>query len=174
MTPETNNTSPSLFTTVIHKTIYFLNSLLSPKVAASDATELPSSVVAAETTQHYSKPFLIVTAQPNDINPKGDVFGGWLLSHLDVAGAICATQSAKAKVATVAVKEMQFRKPLFIRDIVSLYADVERMGKTSITVKLTAYADRDFGEGDLNVLIADATFVYVAIESPGIKQLIED
>ena len=119
------------------------------------------------------KPFLVVTARPNDLNPHGDVFGGWLLSHLDVAGAICATQRVKSLVATVAVKEMQFLKPLFVQDIVNIYADVERVGKTSVTIKLKAYADRQYGLGELNVLIADAIFVYVAIAQPGVKQVIE-
>ena len=129
----------------------------------------------SETTidPNKNKPVLIVTAQPNDINPKGDVFGGWLLSHLDVAGAICATQRSKSKVATIAVKDMTFLKPLFIRDIVSFYAVVEKVGKTSITVNLAAYADRDFGEGESQVKVAEATFIFVAIATPGVKKMIE-
>jgi acyl-CoA thioesterase YciA len=121
-----------------------------------------------KTTQ--SNPTLIVTPRPNDLNPSGDVFGGWLLSHLDVAGAICATKATKRKVVTVAVKDMQFRKPIFVQDIVNIYTEVMLIGKTSITIKLTAYADRNYGHGEHNVLVADAIFVYVAISTPGVKE----
>jgi acyl-CoA thioesterase YciA len=119
------------------------------------------------------KPILIVTPKPNDINPKDYVFGGWLLSHLDVAGAICATQRSKNQVATIAVEEMMFLKPIFIRDIVSFYAVVEKVGNTSITVNLAVYADRDFGQGELQVKVAEATFVFVAIAKSGVKQKIK-
>jgi acyl-CoA thioesterase YciA len=117
-------------------------------------------------------PVLRVTTRPNDANPKGDIFGGWLMSQIDIAAAITAAGVAKGPVSTVAVKELQFIHPLFINDLVSLYAHVIKVGNTSVTVGVDVYAQHN---ADLTAephKIADAVMVFVAIEKPGIKRLI--
>lgn len=115
------------------------------------------------------EPVLILTPQLNDANPSGDVFGGWLLSQLDIAGCIAATKKVKKKLATVAVKDMHFIQPIFVHDVVSLFAEIEKIGHTSITIKLDVYADRAWGKGKKNIHVAEARFVYVAIKKPGLK-----
>lgn len=107
---------------------------------------------------------------PNDANSSGDIFGGWLMSQIDIAGAIAAAKRAKGKVVTVAVKELKFIKPLFVYDLVSFYTEVTGVGKTSITVNVDVYAERLPNEGVVKV--SDATLVYVAVHEPGIKRAV--
>lgn len=117
------------------------------------------------------EPTLRVTTRPNDANPKGDIFGGWLMSEIDIAGAVAAGQRAKGSVATVAVKELRFIQPLYVYDLVSFYAEVIAVGKTSITVKVEVFAQRDRAAYDDQPLkVSDATLVYVAISKPGVSR----
>lgn len=118
------------------------------------------------------QPTLRVTTQPNDANPKGDIFGGWLMSQTDIAGAIAATVPAKGPVSTVAVKNLQFINPLFAHDIVSFYTTVTHIGNTSVTIAIEVYAQRRMDMMSTVVKVADAELVYVAVDGPGIKRFI--
>src|SRR5258706_5552937 len=107
------------------------------------------------------QPAIRVIAMPADTNPNGDIFGGWIMSHMDLAGATVAILAAQGRVATVAVDGMSFHKPVFVGDIVSFYAEVARSGRTSITVKVEAWALRHrLGEEER---VTEGTFTYVAI-----------
>ena len=104
-------------------------------------------------------------AMPADTNPSGDIFGGWLLSQMDIAGAMVARQMTKRRVVTVAVNAMEFHEPVYVGDLVTCYAEVVRTGKTSITVRVAATARRrDLGEV---VKVTEGTFVYVAVDDAG-------
>jgi acyl-CoA thioesterase YciA len=112
-------------------------------------------------------PILRVTTRINDANPSGDIFGGWLMSQIDIAGAIVAAERAKGPVVTVAVKDLQFIKPLYVHDLVSFYADVVRVGSTSLTVYIEVFAQRQRQYTYEAVKVSDATLVYVAVTEPG-------
>ena len=118
------------------------------------------------------QPILRVKTLPNDANPTGEIFGGWLMSQIDIAGAIAARTCSNGPVATVAVKELRFIKPLFVFDLVSFYADVTHVGNTSITVTINVYAQR-YNVPHEVVDISTAVFIYVAISEPGTKRIIQ-
>src|SRR6516162_1904156 len=88
------------------------------------------------------EPALRAIAMPADANPAGDIFGGWLLSQMDLAGSTVATRRAKGRVVTVAITAMTFHRPVFIGDEVSCYAEIVKTGTTSMTVKIQAFAHR--------------------------------
>lgn len=102
-----------------------------------------------------------VLAMPADANPAGDIFGGWVISHVDMSGAIVAVQVAKGRVATVAITSAQFLAPILIGDLVSFYVKITRIGRTSITVKVDAHTQRRENE---IIKAAEATIVYVAVD----------
>ena len=98
---------------------------------------------------------------PADANANGDIFGGWIMSQMDLAGATVALMRAQGRVATVAVDGMAFHKPVLVGDVVSFYSTIERVGRTSITVKVEAWALRHrFGDEER---VTEGTFTYVAI-----------
>ena len=99
-------------------------------------------------------------AMPADTNPSGDIFGGWLLSQMDVAGGLVANKRAKGRTATVAVEAMKFHRPVFVGDVVCCYAEVVHTGTTSIGVRIEAWAIRH-GESK-RVLVTEGVFTYVA------------
>ena len=107
------------------------------------------------------QPAIRVIAMPADTNPNGDIFGGWIMSHMDLAGAVIAITEAQGRVATVAVDAMTFHKPVYVGDIVSFYSTVARIGRTSITVKVEAWALRQRLGAEERV--TEGTFTYVAI-----------
>jgi acyl-CoA thioesterase YciA len=109
------------------------------------------------------EPALRVVPMPADANPSGDIFGGWIMSQVDIAGSIPAIRLAKGRVATVAVKEFVFKQPVLIGDIVSFYAEVVRVGRTSITVDVQVYAQRGRTE-EICVKVTEATLTYVAVD----------
>lgn len=117
------------------------------------------------------QPTLRVKTAPNDANQSGDIFGGWLMAHVDVAGAIEASKRAQGKVVTVAVEQLTLLKPLFVYDIVSFYTRVKKVGTTSVTIEIQTYAQRA-PLGEEVIKVSDATLVYVAVEVPGIKRVI--
>lgn len=108
-----------------------------------------------------SEPALRAIAMPADTNPQGDIFGGWLLSQMDLAGSTAAIRRAKERVATVAVTSMTFRRPVFVGDEVSCYAEVIKVGNTSVTVKIESWVRRGIGDGPIKV--TEGIFTYVAI-----------
>lgn len=100
-------------------------------------------------------------AMPADTNPAGDIFGGWLMSQMDLAGGTVALARAKGRVATVAVDGMTFHEPVFVGDELSCYADLLRVGRTSLSYRVTAYVRRR--EEREHVKVTEGTFTYVAI-----------
>jgi acyl-CoA thioesterase YciA len=107
-----------------------------------------------------------VMPQPADVNGNGDVFGGWIMAHVDMAGAILPARIAKGRIATVAVNEFVFKQPVSIGDLLSFYARVVRVGRTSITVHVQVWAERN--PADLKVVkVTEANLTYVAIDSQG-------
>ena len=112
-------------------------------------------------------PVLRVPARPRDANMGGTIFGGWIMSHVDIAGSVPALERAKGAVVTRAVDSFEFKKPVFVGDLVSCYADIVSTGKSSIKVKVEVYAERMHkGETDC-VKVTEATLVYVAIDEYG-------
>jgi len=109
------------------------------------------------------EPALRVLAMPADSNAQGDIFGGWVMSQVDVAGAVEAVRRARGRVATVAVNSFHFKKPVFIGDLVSCYAKVVKVGRTSITVHVEVYSQRSLGHEE-TVKVTEATIVYVAVD----------
>ena len=109
-------------------------------------------------------PTLRVVPMPADANQSGDIFGGWIMAQVDIAGSIPAMRLAKGRVATVAVNSFQFKQPVLVGDVISLYADVVRVGRTSITVNVEVYAQRR-PEREEVVKVTEATLTYVAIDS---------
>lgn len=114
------------------------------------------------------EPTLRVTTRPNDANPNGDIFGGWLMSQIDTACGIAAGKRARGPVVTIAVKDLRFIKPLFVYDLVSFYASVTSVGKTSMVIKVDVFAQRNRGShGEAPIKVSDATLVFVAVSEPG-------
>lgn len=111
------------------------------------------------------EPAVRARAMPADTNPAGDIFGGWLMSQMDMAGEITARQHAKTRVVTVAVNAMTFHKPVHVGDVVSCYTEIERIGRTSVTVKIEAVAMRQ--DSGRNVAVTEGVFVYVALDQDG-------
>ena len=107
------------------------------------------------------QPALRVVPQPHDANVHGDVFGGWIMSQVDIAGSIPASQRANGRVATVAVNSFVFKQPVFVGDLLSFYATITRTGNTSITVDVEVYAQRMRLMGEV-VKVTEATLTYVA------------
>ncbi|NTV69765.1 MAG: acyl-CoA thioesterase [Azonexaceae bacterium] len=112
---------------------------------------------------------LRVVPMPADLNQNGDVFGGWVMAQVDVAGAIPAMRRARGRVATVSVNSFLFKQPVSVGDIVSLYADIVRVGTTSITVKVEVYAERNYA-APIIVKVTEAELTYVAIDGDGMKR----
>jgi acyl-CoA thioesterase YciA len=111
------------------------------------------------------QPALRTLAMPADANPNGDIFGGWVLSQMDVAGGVPASELAAGRIATVAIDGMRFHQPIYIGDLVSCYAEIIRVGTTSITVHVQTWARRR--HAGTEVLVTEGTFVYVAIDEEG-------
>ncbi len=110
------------------------------------------------------EPTLRVVPMPADANSSGDIFGGWVMSQVDIAGSIPAIRRARGRVATVAVNSFVFRQPVMVGDIVSLYAEVVKVGRTSITVSVEVYAQRNPIE-EVCVKVTEATLTYVAVDN---------
>jgi acyl-CoA thioesterase YciA len=109
-------------------------------------------------------------AMPADTNANGDIFGGWLLSQMDVGGGVFASKVAKSRTVTVAIEAMNFRKPVYVGDLVSVHANLVKIGRTSITVHLEAWVLR---RRELqSILVTDGNFTYVSIDDNGHAQAI--
>ena len=109
-------------------------------------------------------PTLRVVPMPADSNSSGDIFGGWVMSQVDIAGSIPAIRRARGRVATIAVNSFVFRQPVMVGDVVSFYADVVKVGRTSITVSVEVYAQRN-PEKEETVKVTEATLTYVAVDN---------
>ena len=126
------------------------------KLMAEEPTELPRD----------REPVIRIIPMPQDTNPNGDIFGGWIMSQVDIAGSIVAVQRIKGRMATVAVNSFVFKKPVYVGDLVSVYGDISRVGNTSLTVSLEVFAERRMiGEFTQEVVkVTEAEFTYVAID----------
>ena len=111
------------------------------------------------------EPALRTFAMPRDANPNGDVFGGWIMAQMDLAGAVAAVRRARGRVATVAVEAMEFHRPVNIGDLVSCYAEVTRVGRTSMRVEIETWVERRVSRQQEKVTAG--TFTYVAIDDKG-------
>lgn len=107
-------------------------------------------------------PVLRVVPRPGDINSNGHIFGGWVLSQMDIAGGIVAARTAQGAVATVAIESMEFIQPILLQDLISVYATVERVGRTSMAVRIEVEATR--GRGTEVVKVTQALFTFVALD----------
>jgi acyl-CoA thioesterase YciA len=114
------------------------------------------------TIESRREPILRTVPQPGDINANGHIFGGWVLSQMDIAGGIVAGRVAQGAVATVAIETMQFISPILLRDIVSLYAHVERRGRTSLAIRIDVVATR--GKDQEEVKVTSGLFTFVALD----------
>jgi acyl-CoA thioesterase YciA len=110
---------------------------------------------------NFDEPILRVVPQPADINANGHIFGGWVLSQMDIAGGIVAGRIAQGRCATVAIEKMDFLAPILLRDLVSIYASIERRGRTSIAIRLDVIASRNRGAEEVKVTSGVFTFVAV-------------
>ena len=108
------------------------------------------------------QPILRVVPAPGDINANGHIFGGWVLSQMDIAGGIAAGRRAKGHVATVAIDAMTFIHPILLRDLIAVYAKVERVGRTSIAVRVEVKASREFVTEEIKV--TEGLFTFVALD----------
>ncbi len=119
------------------------------------------------------QPTLRVVAMPGDVNALGSVFGGWIMAQVDIAASIPAIRHAKGKVATRAVNSFEFREPLFVGDVVSFYADLVRIGKTSLTVDVEVYAERLRQGARQSIKVTQAQLTFVALDEQGRPRSIE-
>ena len=124
------------------------------------------SSIAPLTLPGDRQPVMRVMPMPADANGNGDIFGGWIMAQVDVAGAVLPARIAKGRIATVAVNQFVFKQPVSVSDLLSFYAKVERVGRTSVTVNVEVYAERN--PADLHVVkVTEANLTYVAIDDQG-------
>ncbi|MBA3494865.1 MAG: acyl-CoA thioesterase [Gammaproteobacteria bacterium] len=122
-------------------------------VALSDPVSLPVG----------KEPTLRIVPMPADTNYAGSIFGGWILSQIDIAGSIAAIRRARGPITTVAVNSVEFHEPVFVGDLVSCYAEVLRVGRTSITVQVEVYAERNPAQAEW-IKVTQAVLTYVALD----------
>jgi acyl-CoA thioesterase YciA len=115
---------------------------------------------------------LKVIPMPADCNANGDIFGGWVMAQVDLAGSVIPARYAKGRQATVAVNEFVFKQPVRLGDILSFYSSLIRVGRTSITVKVEVFAERFRAQGEY-IKVTEATLTYVAIDENGRPRVIE-
>lgn len=123
----------------------------------------------AKVTMPDREPVLRVMPMPADVNASGDVFGGWVMAQVDIAGAIPVMRRARGRVATVAVNSFLFKQPISVGDVVSFYATITKTGRTSITVDVQVYAERDPAH-PIVVKVTEATLTYVCLNADGSKR----
>ena len=117
------------------------------------------------------EPVLRVMPLPADVNANGDIFGGWIMAQVDLAGAVLPSRIAKGRIATVAVNQFVFKQPVSLGDLLSFYAHVTRIGRTSISVHVEVFAERN--PADLKVVkVTEADLTYVAIDAQGQPRLV--
>jgi len=124
----------------------------------------PAQAPAARThvTLPDAQPVLRVVPMPADVNQHGDIFGGWIMSQADIAGGVLAARKARGRVATVAVNSFTFKEPVLVGDVVSFFGEVLRVGRTSLTVSIEVYAQRN-PDDLVTVKVTEASLTYVAV-----------
>jgi len=123
--------------------------------AGNAMTESPAQLPARE-------PVLRVVPMPADVNQHGDIFGGWIMAQVDIAGGVVAARQARGRVATVAVNSFTFKQPVSVGDLVSFYAEITKTGRTSVTVAVEVFAQRNPGDV-VTVKVTEASLTYVAV-----------
>ena len=113
------------------------------------------------------QPTVRVVAMPADTNAAGHIFGGWIMAQMDIAGGVVAIEYANSRTVTVAVTSMEFHKPVYVGDLVSCFAGIEKVGKTSLTVKVEVFAQRRLTEYVQYIKVTEAVIVYVAVNEDG-------
>lgn len=108
-------------------------------------------------------PVIRVIPMPGDANMYGDVFGGWIMSQVDIGGSVAASRRAHGRVATISVNSFTFKKPVFVGDLISVYAEIIKTGNTSITVSVEVYAERKL-LADETIKVTEAVLTYVATD----------
>ena len=136
-----------------------------PEISSADAAARFAGIAPLQ-LQGDHQLVMRVMPMPADANGNGDIFGGWIMAQVDVAGSILPARIAKGRIATVAVNQFIFKQPVSIADLLSFYARVERIGTTSVTVNVEVYAERN--PADLQVVkVTEANLTYVAIDRNG-------
>ena len=125
-------------------------------------TRAPGTATAMTTAEARGEPVLRVAPRPGDINANGHIFGGWVLSQMDIAAGIVASRESDGPVATVAIEAMEFISPILLHDLISVYAEVERVGRTSIAIRIEVIAIRDRGASEVKV--TEGLFTFVALD----------
>lgn len=125
-------------------------------------TDVSAGRLTADRLGEGREPVLRVVPAPADINANGHIFGGWVLAQMDIAGGIVAGREVQGPCATVAIEAMQFLAPILLRDIISVYGEVERVGRTSIAIRLDVIATR--GRGQQEVRVTSGLFTFVALD----------
>jgi len=134
---------------------------LAPKPAATEAGSIAPLQLPGD-----RQLVMRVMPMPSDVNGNGDIFGGWIMAQVDVAGAVLPSRLAKGRIATVAVNQFIFKQAVSMNDLLSFYAKIEHVGRTSITVNVEVYAERD--PANLHVVkVTEANLTYVAIDRDG-------
>lgn len=112
-----------------------------------------------------------VLAMPSDTNPAGDIFGGWVLSQMDIAGGLVTAKVAKGRTVTIAIDSMTFHKPVLVGDTLCCYVELVKVGRTSMTVKIESWAKRQYD--DKRVLVTEGVFTYVAVTANRIPRPVD-
>jgi acyl-CoA thioesterase YciA len=110
----------------------------------------------------HKEPVLRVVPMPADVNQHGDIFGGWIMAQVDIAGGVVAARRARGRVATVAVNSFTFKQPVLVGDLVTFYAEITRIGRTSVTVAVEVFAQRN-PDDLVTVKVTEASLTYVAV-----------
>ena len=119
------------------------------------------------------QPTTRVLAMPRDTNAAGDIFGGWIMSQVDIAASVAAHRRARGRVVTVAVNEFQFHQPVYVGDLISCYTEIIRVGTTSLTVHVEVIAERDRGT-EQRIKVTEANLTFVAVDDRGNKRPLPD
>jgi len=128
----------------------------------------PPRPADAPEVEPAADPALRAIAMPADTNPHGDIFGGWLLCQMDLAGSTVATRRAGGRVVTIAITAMTFHRPVLVGDEVTCFCEVEKIGHTSITIKIESWARR--GMGETAIKVTEGVFTYVRVDADGHPQ----
>jgi acyl-CoA thioesterase YciA len=131
--------------------------------ATAHAEAANDGPAAAESSPERRGAILRVVPRPGDINANGHIFGGWVLSQMDIAAGIVASRRAEGPVATVAIEAMEFIAPILLHDIISVYARIERTGRSSMAIRIEVVADRD--RGSRQVKVTEGVFTFVALDA---------
>jgi acyl-CoA thioesterase YciA len=152
----------------LKKTEDNMNESTSPDVCADKTEKNP------ERSQEQPRGVLAIrqVAMPANLNAGGNVFGGWILAQMDLAGGITANDHAQGRVATVAVTAMEFHLPVYAGDVLCCYADVTRVGKTSLTIRVQAWVHRRTGNTFKDMKVTEGDFVFVALNEDGSKRAV--